>query len=255
MRGEIAGPIMLWFWAGAWSWVSSMEAARVAATSAGLHAAGVCDLDICEERPRYAHDINVVGAKNIVDIFGPSCPIMYVSADLVFSGHTPPPNGYDESDEPDPLSVVGKTFVLAEQEIMRAADCASSASGFPWEIRSRAKKGPSISLKAGSGETSQCHCFTTNGAAALTATKCADIVVELFSLECPGSVSLRRSIVPSACLISENGFLKRESTTRSALKTWSRHDDINGPPRIGNVHLDSRKTESIIGRKIKGWIL
>ena len=34
-----------------------------------IHAAGVCDLDICEERPRYAHDINVIGAKNIVDVF------------------------------------------------------------------------------------------------------------------------------------------------------------------------------------------
>jgi hypothetical protein len=50
-------------------------------------------------------------------------------------------------------------------------------------------------------------------------------------------------------------ILDKGNYNMNALKTWSRHDDVNGPPRIGNVHLNSHKTESLIGRKIKGWIL
>jgi dTDP-4-dehydrorhamnose reductase len=64
-----------------------------------LHAAGVCDLDMCEANPAFAHDINVKGSKNIVDLFSDSCYIMYLSADLVFSGNRPSPQGYEETDE------------------------------------------------------------------------------------------------------------------------------------------------------------
>ncbi len=38
-----------------------------------------------------------------------------------------------------------------------------------------------------------------------------------------------------------------------ALRKWSRHDDINGPPRIGNVHLNSSHLEAFLGRKVAQW--
>ncbi len=81
-----------------------------------VHCAGVCDLDVCEERPDWAHAINVQGAEAVVQVFG-DLPIFYVSTDLVFSGINPPTGGYAEDHEPDPVSVAGRTFVLAEEQI------------------------------------------------------------------------------------------------------------------------------------------
>ena len=54
-----------------------------------IHCAGVCDLDVCEERPQWAEQLNVHGAKAILDIFGESSHIMYLSSDLVYSPGAP----------------------------------------------------------------------------------------------------------------------------------------------------------------------
>ena len=54
-----------------------------------VHCAGVCDLNVCEARPAWAHDLNVNGAKIVRRVFGDR-PILYVSTDLVFSGDSPP---------------------------------------------------------------------------------------------------------------------------------------------------------------------
>ncbi|MBN2444929.1 MAG: sugar nucleotide-binding protein, partial [Spirochaetales bacterium] len=82
-----------------------------------IHGAGVCDLDVCEERPQWAHLLNVTGTKSIVDVFSGSSYIMYLSTDLVFSGHRPPEDGYAEHHAPDPVSVAGKTFARAEETV------------------------------------------------------------------------------------------------------------------------------------------
>ena len=62
---------------------------------------------------------------------------------------------------------------------------------------------------------------------------------------------------PRAVSLYEIGerILEKGNYRDEALKKWSRHDDVNGPPRIGNVHLNSAKTEKEIGRKIKEWVL
>ena len=35
-----------------------------------IHCAGVCDLDVCEERPEWAHLLNVQGKRTVADVFG-----------------------------------------------------------------------------------------------------------------------------------------------------------------------------------------
>jgi len=80
-----------------------------------IHCAGVCDLDVCEDRPHWAHSLNVSGTKAVVDVFGENASIIYMSTDLVFSGNNPPAGGYSEDHLPDPVSVAGKTFFEAEQ--------------------------------------------------------------------------------------------------------------------------------------------
>lgn len=218
-----------------------------------LHAAGVCDLDVCEARPAYAWDINVRGAQNIVSVFSPSCYIMYLSADLVFSGDNPSDSGYSENDEPDPVSVVGKTYLQAEKEISKAGRHAVVRIGLPMGgslqgtkgavdfIERRLKRGRPVSL------------FHDEYRSCIECDDLADAVLSLLSMEVKGLFHLGGPQPVSLFEIGER-LLKRGPYRAASLQRRSRIDDVGGPPRIGNVHLDSSKAEQRLGRTIKPWI-
>ncbi len=217
-----------------------------------LHAAGVCDLDICEERPKYAQDINVGGAKNIVDVFSPACYVMYLSADLVFSGHNPPPGGYSEQDDPDPVSVVGQTYALAEKEIKRAPRCGIVRLGLPMGGSIQGEKGAVDFIEGRLKRGLPMSLFHDEYRSCIDCCELAGIVAELLLKETQGLFHLGGphpvSLYEIGRRILEKGRYKNE-----ALKKWSRQDDVDGPPRIGNVHLNSSRVEALIGRRIKKW--
>ena len=96
-----------------------------------IHCAGVCDLDVCEERPEWAYSLNVHGTMAVADVFGNDIPILYMSTDLVFSGYNSPAGGYTEDDEPNPINVVGETFVSAETYIHKCRDYCIVRLGLP----------------------------------------------------------------------------------------------------------------------------
>lgn len=219
-----------------------------------LHAAGVCDLDICEERPEYAHDITVGGAKNIVDVFSPSCHILYLSADLVFSGRNPPEGGYTEAATPDPVSVVGTTYVLAEQEIKRAPRWCIVRIGLPMGDSIQGEKGAVDFIEGRLKRGLPMSLFHDEYRSCIDCDELAEIVVELLFKESRGLFHLGG---PEATSLYEIGrrILDKGNYKKETLKRWSRADDVDGPPRIGNVHLNSGKVEGAIGRKIKAWEL
>ena len=217
-----------------------------------LHGAGVCDLDICEARPDYAHDINVNGAKNIVSVFSGSCYIMYLSADLVFSGNNPSRRGYAETDKPDPVSVVGKTFLLAEKEIAKAARHAIIRLGLPMGDSIQGKKGAIDFIEGRLRRGLPMSLFHDEYRSCIDCDDLADAVVALFSMEVEGLFHVGGPRPVSLYEIGER-ILKRGNYRGDALRKWSRTDDVNGPPRIGNVHLNSQKAEILLGRTIKHW--
>ena len=217
-----------------------------------LHAAGVCDLDICEARPAYAHDINVNGARNIVSVFSKSCYIMYLSADLVFSGHNPPAHGYAETDAPDPVSVVGKTYVLAEREIAAAPRCAVVRIGLPMGDSIQGEKGAIDFIEGRLRRGLPMSLFHDEYRSCIDCDELAEVIVALFFKEVEGLFHVGGPRAVSLYEIGER-ILKRGNYKKEALKKWSRADDVNGPPRIGNVHLNSGKAERLLGRKIKEW--
>ena len=80
----------------------------------------------------------------------------------------------------------------------------------------------------------------------------ADAVVSLLFMEVEGIFHLGG---PSAVSLYEIGerILRRGNYWSGSLRKWSRKDDVNGPPRIGNVHLNSAKAERLLKRPLKPW--
>jgi dTDP-4-dehydrorhamnose reductase len=217
-----------------------------------IHAAGVCDLDICEARPRYAHGINVEGARNIASVFSGSCYILSLSADLVFSGNHPSPLGYAETDEPDPVSVVGKTFLLAEKEIAKSTRHAIIRLGLPMGSSIQGVKGAVDFIERRLQRGLPMSLFHDEYRSCLHCEDLADAVLSLLCLEAEGLFHIGGPRPVSLYEIGER-ILKRGRYRQEALIRWSRADDVKGPPGIGNVHLNSRKVERLLGRPIRQW--
>jgi dTDP-4-dehydrorhamnose reductase len=216
-----------------------------------LHAAGVCDLDICEAKPLFAHNINVNGAKSVVSVLG-SCYIMYLSADLVFSGNKFSMHGYMETDKPDPVSVVGKTYALAEKEIAAARRHAIVRLGLPMGDSIQGKKGAVDFIEGRLKRGLPMSLFHDEYRSCIGCEDLADAVVSLFAREVEGLFHLGGPRPVSLYEIGER-ILKRGNYRREALRKWSRKDDVDGPPRIGNVHLNSGKAERLLERTLKPW--
>jgi dTDP-4-dehydrorhamnose reductase len=219
-----------------------------------LHAAGVCDLDMCEAKPLYAYDINVNGAKNIVSVFSDTCYIMYLSADLVFSGNQPSPMGYRETDAPDPVSVVGKTYALAEKEIAKAPRHSIVRLGLPMGDSIQGEKGAVDFIESRLKRGLPMSLFHDEYRSCIDCEDLADAIVLLFSMEAGGLLHVGGPRPVSLYEIGER-ILERGKYNPDALRKLSRADDVNGPPRIGNVHLNSTKAEQLMGRSIRHWEL
>ncbi len=217
-----------------------------------LHAAGVCDLDVCEARPDFAHDINVAGTRNIVSVFSASCYIMYLSADLVFSGNRASSGGYAETDPPDPVSVVGKTYLLAEKEMAKAPRHSIVRIGLPMGDSIQGKKGAIDFIEGRLKRGLPMSLFHDEYRSCIDCDDLSDAIVSLFSMEVEGLFHVGGPKAVSLYEIGER-ILRRGNYKREALKKWSRTDDVNGPPRIGNVHLNSGKAERLLGRMIRQW--
>jgi dTDP-4-dehydrorhamnose reductase len=91
-----------------------------------LHAAAWTDVDGAESQPNEAARVNVAGTRNVVEL---GAPVVYYSTDYVFDGRKGKP--YVESDEPNPLSVYGRTKLEGEREV-RAGWIVRSSWLFGW---------------------------------------------------------------------------------------------------------------------------
>jgi dTDP-4-dehydrorhamnose reductase len=94
-----------------------------------LHAAAWTDVDAAETAPEAARRVNVEGTRNVVSL---GAPVVYFSTDYVFDGRARAP--YVESDDPNPLSVYGRTKLEGERQI-RSGWIARSSWLFGWTSR------------------------------------------------------------------------------------------------------------------------
>ncbi|MEM7159692.1 MAG: sugar nucleotide-binding protein [Myxococcota bacterium] len=80
-----------------------------------IYAAGVCDVDRCEEKPDFAWSINVGGVEAMLRALPSTTRLLYCSSDHVFGGRDAP---YLESDAPAPISAYGRTRAEAEARVL-----------------------------------------------------------------------------------------------------------------------------------------
>jgi len=205
-----------------------------------IHGMGVCDLDGCEANPEWATKVNVKGTANVVELFGASAYVMYLGSDLVFSGQEPPPTGYNEDHAEDPVSVVGQTLLGAENKIrnakrhcivrlaLPAGDSVTGTKGAIDFIETRFKRNRPMTL------------FYDELRSCIDCTELAEVVLHLFSKEIQGLFHLGGEKPVSLYDLGEK-ILRKGNYPRELLFRMSRLDEKNGPPRIGNVGLDSTK--------------
>ena len=91
-----------------------------------IHCAGVCDVEVCERSPEFAHTVNVEGTRLLLAHAPKTTRIVYCSSDHVFGGDAGP---YDEDSPTAPISVYGRTRVAAEQLVLARANTLVVRSG------------------------------------------------------------------------------------------------------------------------------
>ncbi len=79
-----------------------------------IHAQALSDVDRCELDPGMAEEMNVRTTAHVVEALEQTTAwLVQISTDYVFDGTKGSP--YDETDEPNPLSVYGKTKLASER--------------------------------------------------------------------------------------------------------------------------------------------
>ena len=85
-----------------------------------INTAAMTNVDYCEKFERNAFDVNVTGTKNIAEIAEKlGVKLIHISTDAVFSGDK---KIYLEEDEPNPISVYGKTKLESEKIVSKVND-------------------------------------------------------------------------------------------------------------------------------------
>lgn len=210
-----------------------------------IHCAGVCDLDVCEDRPNWAWRLNVGGAKNIVKIFGETSKIIYYSSDLVYSGNNPPEGGYAEHHEADPVSIAGKTVLESESIIKTAKNHCIVRVALPlgdsiygdkgavdW-IEGRFKKGRPVTLFY--DELRSCIECVTIG----------KIALQILKQDLNGLFHMGDKKPWTLYEIGEY-VLKKGNYPKELLTGIYKKEEKNGPPRIGDVSMNSEKLNDIL---------
>lgn len=217
-----------------------------------IHAAGVCDLDVCEDRPLWAHRINVDGSSAVAATFSSTARICYLSTDLVFSGNNPPRGGYAEHHLPDPVSVAGKTFLGGEQAVMSTDRWSIVRLGLPIGASVNGDKGGLDWIAGRFRRNLPVTLFTDEYRSIISCEDLAQSVVAFTAARHKGLFHLGGcrmvSLHELGRMIIENG-----GYSPSLLKGITRSQERGGPPRIGNVALDSGKIAGVLNQVPGTW--
>jgi dTDP-4-dehydrorhamnose reductase len=210
-----------------------------------VHCAGVCDLDVCEERPQWAHLMNAGGSKVVAELFGEDCKIIYMSSDLVFSGRNAPLAGYTEDCVPDPVSVAGSTIAAAEQEILRCSQHLIIRLGLPIGRSVTGTKGAVDFIETRLKKNLPVTLFHDEWRSCISCEDIARATIEMINLNSSGLYHLGG---PQKSSLYEIGqwILNKKNYDQKNLSGIMRAEEKNGPPRMGDVSLNSARAQKML---------
>jgi dTDP-4-dehydrorhamnose reductase len=210
-----------------------------------VHCAGVCDLDVCEDRPDWAFAMNVEGTRAVCDVFG-DLPIYYMSTDLVFSGANPPDGGYAESNRVDPVSVAGNTFAEAETCLDVDSRHCIVRLGLPLGDSVTGDKGAVDWMENRFKRRLPVTLFHDEYRSCVSCDEIADMALSVLAGQWTGLYHFGGCRSWSLHDIGAH-VLQRGGYDSSLLQGIFRCQEKNGPPRVGDVSLNSLRYYSRLG--------
>jgi len=102
-----------------------------------INCAALTNIDICEDDPDEAYRQNVLTSKNIAWLANQTgAYLIHISTDAVFDGER---GNYSEADEPNPVSVYGRTKLHAEHEVLsiHSSSCVVRTNIYGWNKRDK----------------------------------------------------------------------------------------------------------------------
>jgi dTDP-4-dehydrorhamnose reductase len=216
-----------------------------------MHAAGMCDLNVCELWPSLAYQRNVEGTRNIARL-SRDCHVMQISTDLIFSGNHPPPNGYDEDSPPDPPSMIGKTFIEAEAIVSQLPHAMIIRKGLPMGDSLSGRKGPIDYLAYRFRRGKPLTLFYDELRSALYID---DLIVGLCLLWETAATGCYHFGGPQRVSLYDIGrhLIETRHYDPACLIRASRYEDHDHLPRIGNVALNSQRAYTLTGFTPRAW--
>ncbi len=170
-----------------------------------------------------------------------------MSTDLVFSGEQPPENGYDEDHTPDPVSIAGKTFFQAEQILQQFANTCILRLGLPLGDSITGDKGAIDWIKSRLTKHRPVTLFYDELRSCVWCDQIAEMIAPLLSLDLRGVYHFGGN---RSWTLHEIGQYVRDKyqIPKHLLKGIYRHEEVNGPPRIGDVSMNCKKLKTTLNK-------
>jgi dTDP-4-dehydrorhamnose reductase len=190
--------------------------------------------------------MNVTGTQRIAEVFGNDIPVIYLSTDLVFSGENPPRGGYVEHHHPDPVSVAGKTFMHAEKYIRSCQEHCTIRLGLPLGSSVTGDKGAIDWIESRFKKNLPVTLFTDEFRSCVPCEEIGRMVTAALKKGVRGLYHYGGGESWSLHAIGEY-VITRGNYPRLLLRGIKRSEEIGGPPRIGEVSLNSTALRTILG--------
>jgi dTDP-4-dehydrorhamnose reductase len=212
-----------------------------------IHCAALSRTKACEQNPDEARRINVEATARVAQL-SQDIPFIFLSSGEVFDGKT---GWYNETDEPNPINVYGKTKLEAEQAVLQnprhtvvrivltAGTSETGDRSFVEDMCRTAKAGKDVTLYA---DEFRCP---------LPAGVIARVIWELVDREQPGLYHLGGSERLSRWEIGET-LLPWCPELKGHLMKGSARNHV-GSPRPADLSLRCDKIQSLLSFRIPGF--